>query len=147
MPRLSDSMEEGTILEWLKADGDAVERGEDLLEIETDKAALVYQADQSGVLHIIAAVGDAVPVSEAIEEAIFNYEINRCSSIINSPQAAILAVGAGGEMPLAEQGQVLVRTVATLTLSSDHRILYGADSARFLAALKNHIESPYLLML
>ena len=40
MPRLSDSMEEGTILKWLKADGDAVARGEPLAEIETDKATL-----------------------------------------------------------------------------------------------------------
>ena len=38
MPRLSDSMEEGTILRWLKADGEQVRRGDELVEIETDKA-------------------------------------------------------------------------------------------------------------
>jgi pyruvate dehydrogenase E2 component (dihydrolipoamide acetyltransferase) len=42
MPRLSDSMEEGTILRWLKSPGDQVERGEELVEIETDKANMVY---------------------------------------------------------------------------------------------------------
>ena len=44
MPRLSDSMEEGTILKWLKSPGDEVELGEELVEIETDKANMVYEA-------------------------------------------------------------------------------------------------------
>ncbi len=50
MPRLSDTMEEGTILRWLKADGEHVERGEELVEIETDKATMTYESDQEGVL-------------------------------------------------------------------------------------------------
>ena len=45
MPRLSDSMEEGTIIKWLKGDGDAVARGDELVEIETDKATMTYEAD------------------------------------------------------------------------------------------------------
>ena len=48
MPRLSDSMEEGTILKWLKADGDEVARGDELVEIETDKATMTYEADAAG---------------------------------------------------------------------------------------------------
>ena len=56
MPRLSDSMEEGTILKWLKSDGDEVSRGEELVEIETDKANMTYEADSDGVLAIVAAV-------------------------------------------------------------------------------------------
>ena len=50
MPRLSDTMEEGTILRWLKADGEEVARGEELVEIETDKATMVYESDQAGTL-------------------------------------------------------------------------------------------------
>ena len=50
MPRLSDSMEEGTILKWLKSDGDEVKRGEELVEIETDKANMTYEADSDGTL-------------------------------------------------------------------------------------------------
>ena len=50
MPRLSDTMEEGTILRWLKADGEEVARGEELVEIETDKATMTYESDQEGVL-------------------------------------------------------------------------------------------------
>jgi pyruvate/2-oxoglutarate/acetoin dehydrogenase E1 component len=53
MPRLSDSMEEATILSWLKRPGDAVARGEPLVEVETDKATMVYEAETAGVLEEI----------------------------------------------------------------------------------------------
>jgi pyruvate dehydrogenase E2 component (dihydrolipoamide acetyltransferase) len=66
MPRLSDSMEEGTILKWLKSDGDEVTRGEELVEIETDKANMTYEADQDGTLEIVAGEGDTLPVGETI---------------------------------------------------------------------------------
>ena len=66
MPRLSDSMEEGTILKWLKSDGDEVSKGEELVEIETDKANMTYEADESGTLEIVAKEGDTLPVGETI---------------------------------------------------------------------------------
>jgi pyruvate dehydrogenase E2 component (dihydrolipoamide acetyltransferase) len=66
MPRLSDSMEEGTILKWLKSDGDTVSRGEELVEIETDKANMTYEADEEGTLSIVAQEGDTLPVGETI---------------------------------------------------------------------------------
>src|SRR5215204_1713145 len=68
MPRLSDSMEEGTILKWLKSDGDEVKRGEELVEIETDKANMTYEADQEGVLKIVAQEGDTLPVGQTIAQ-------------------------------------------------------------------------------
>jgi pyruvate dehydrogenase E2 component (dihydrolipoamide acetyltransferase) len=66
MPRLSDSMEEGTILRWLKANGDDVRRGDELVEIETDKATMTYEADQDGVLEIVAAEGATLAIGEVI---------------------------------------------------------------------------------
>src|SRR3954468_24834929 len=66
MPRLSDSMEEGTILKWLKSDGDTVSRGEELVEIETDKANMTYEADADGTLSIVAQEGDTLPVGDTI---------------------------------------------------------------------------------
>jgi pyruvate dehydrogenase E2 component (dihydrolipoyllysine-residue acetyltransferase) len=66
MPRLSDSMEEGTIIKWLKSEGDQVARGDELVEIETDKATMTYEADSDGVLQIVAAEGDTLPVGEVI---------------------------------------------------------------------------------
>jgi pyruvate dehydrogenase E2 component (dihydrolipoamide acetyltransferase) len=66
MPRLSDTMEEGTILSWLVADGEQVKRGQELVEIETDKANMTYESDQEGVLQTIAAEGDTLPVGALI---------------------------------------------------------------------------------
>jgi pyruvate dehydrogenase E2 component (dihydrolipoamide acetyltransferase) len=67
MPRLSDSMEEGTILKWLVEEGGEVKRGEPLVEIETDKANMTYDADTDGVLvDVVAGEGDTLPVGEVI---------------------------------------------------------------------------------
>jgi pyruvate dehydrogenase E2 component (dihydrolipoamide acetyltransferase) len=66
MPRLSDSMEEGTILKWLKSDGDEVSEGDELAEIETDKATMTYEADASGVLEIVAEEGQTLALGEVI---------------------------------------------------------------------------------
>ena len=67
MPRLSDSMEEGTVLGWMKAVGDEVALGDELVEIETDKANMVYEADVAGTLiEIIAEEGATLPIGEVI---------------------------------------------------------------------------------
>jgi pyruvate dehydrogenase E2 component (dihydrolipoyllysine-residue acetyltransferase) len=67
MPRLSDSMEEGTVLKWLKSVGDDVTVGDELVEIETDKANMVYEADTAGTLvEIVAQEGDTLPIGEVI---------------------------------------------------------------------------------
>jgi pyruvate dehydrogenase E2 component (dihydrolipoamide acetyltransferase) len=66
MPRLSDTMEEGTILRWYKRDGEQVKRGEELVEIETDKATMSYESDQDGILQTIAGEGDTLAVGELI---------------------------------------------------------------------------------
>ncbi|MHB1468791.1 MAG: dihydrolipoamide acetyltransferase family protein [Solirubrobacteraceae bacterium] len=68
MPRLSDSMEEGTIVRWLKSDGETVKRDEELVEIETDKATVTYEADASGVLTIVLREGETAPVGAVIGE-------------------------------------------------------------------------------
>jgi pyruvate dehydrogenase E2 component (dihydrolipoamide acetyltransferase) len=67
MPRLSDSMEEGTILRWLKSPGDQVSLGEELVEIETDKANMVYEAPAGGTLiETLAQEGDTLPIGQVI---------------------------------------------------------------------------------
>jgi pyruvate dehydrogenase E2 component (dihydrolipoamide acetyltransferase) len=67
MPRLSDSMEEGTILQWLVAAGDHVDEGQPLAEIETDKANITYEADRTGtVLALSVSEGASVPVGAPI---------------------------------------------------------------------------------
>src|SRR4051794_24057969 len=66
MPRLSDSMEEGTILKWLKAEGDDVSKGDELVEIETDKATMTYESDADGTLEIVADEGATLAIGEVI---------------------------------------------------------------------------------
>ncbi|HEU4658682.1 MAG TPA: dihydrolipoamide acetyltransferase family protein [Capillimicrobium sp.] len=66
MPRLSDSMEEGTILRWLVEDGTEVSRGQEIVEIETDKATMPYEADFDGVLRVVASEGDTLPIGAVI---------------------------------------------------------------------------------
>jgi pyruvate dehydrogenase E2 component (dihydrolipoamide acetyltransferase) len=67
MPRLSDSMEEGTVLRWLKSVGDQVAVGDELVEIETDKANMVYESDLDGtIVEVLAQEGDTLPVGDPI---------------------------------------------------------------------------------
>jgi pyruvate dehydrogenase E2 component (dihydrolipoamide acetyltransferase) len=67
MPRLSDSMEEGTILQWLKREGDEIAVGDEIVEIETDKANMAYEADVAGTLvEIVAQEGETLPIGATI---------------------------------------------------------------------------------
>ena len=67
MPRLSDSMEEGTIVAWLKQVGEQVALGEELVEIETDKAEMAYESDVAGTLTaVLAKEGETLPIGAPI---------------------------------------------------------------------------------
>ena len=70
------------------------------------------------------------------------------TAIVDEPQAAILAVGAARREPAESgAGSVVFRDVMTLTLSCDHRVVYGADGARFLSRLRELLEQPLALAL
>src|SRR5829696_5081136 len=66
MPRLAEEMHEGTVARWLKGDGDEVHRGDELVEIETDKANETYAAEADGVLEIVAGEGTTLSVGEVM---------------------------------------------------------------------------------
>ena len=66
LPRLGQGMESGTIVKWLKSEGDAVEKGEALYELDTDKVTQEVEAEASGVLLKIAVAEGEVPVGETI---------------------------------------------------------------------------------
>jgi len=67
MPRLSDTMEEGTLATWLKQPGDQVHRGDVLAEIETDKATMELESFEEGVLErLLVQEGDTVPIGQPI---------------------------------------------------------------------------------
>ncbi|MGB0443777.1 MAG: 2-oxo acid dehydrogenase subunit E2 [Flavobacteriaceae bacterium] len=86
MPRLSDTMEEGTVASWLKQVGDTVEEGDILAEIETDKATMEFESFFSGVLlHIGTAVGETAPVDTLL--AIIGPAGTDVSAILAAPPA------------------------------------------------------------
>ena len=86
MPRLSDTMEEGTVAKWLKNVGDKVEEGDILAEIETDKATMEFESFHEGtLLHIGIEEGDGAPVDSLL--AIIGEEGEDISALLN---------GAGG---------------------------------------------------
>lgn len=66
MPRLSDSMTEGTIISWLVKDGEVVAADQEIVEIETDKATMAYATEAAGVIRPLVAVGASVAVGEPI---------------------------------------------------------------------------------
>jgi pyruvate dehydrogenase E2 component (dihydrolipoamide acetyltransferase) len=67
MPKMGDAMEEGTLVKWLKSEGDDVSEGDPIAEIETDKVTLELEAEDSGTLaQLIASEGDDIPVGGAI---------------------------------------------------------------------------------
>ena len=72
--------------------------------------------------------------------------IERFSAIINPPNAAILAVGTTVTKPVVKNGAIVVGQTMVLTLSCDHRVVDGALGAQFLAALKDLLEKPALLL-
>jgi len=80
MPKLSDTMEEGTIVEWKKSTGDEVHKGEVLAEVESDKATFDLEAEDDGTLEILVEKGVPAKIG-----------------------AAIARIGAGGAAPVAEK--------------------------------------------
>ena len=75
------------------------------------------------------------------------FGIKEFSAVINPPQGAILAVGAGEQRPVVKDGALAVATVMNCTLSCDHRAIDGAVGAEFLKAFKGLIEDPITMLL
>ncbi len=75
------------------------------------------------------------------------FGIKEFGAVINPPQGAILAVGAGEQRPVVKDGALAVATVMSCTLSCDHRAIDGAVGAEFLAAFKGYIQDPLTMLL
>ena len=107
MPRLSDTMEEGTVAKWLKKVGDKVEEGDILAEIETDKATMEFESFNEGtLLHIGIQEGDGAPVDTLL--AIIGEEGEDISGLLN-----------GGSAPAAEVAPAKEEEVAPKQESSE----------------------------
>ncbi len=75
------------------------------------------------------------------------FGIKEFSAVINPPQAAILAIGAGEQRPVVKDGALAMATMMSVTLSCDHRVIDGAMGAELLKYFKGYIEEPLTMML
>ncbi len=98
MPRLSDTMEEGTVASWLKKVGDSIEEGDILAEIETDKATMEFESFYSGtLLHIGIQEGEGAPVDALL--AVIGPEGTDVQSVLNAGTAAVGSTSTTAEQP------------------------------------------------
>jgi pyruvate dehydrogenase E2 component (dihydrolipoamide acetyltransferase) len=120
----------------------------------------IFDADRKGLRDIAgdaralaAKVRDGSVTPPELSGATFTvsnlgmYGIKSFGAIVNSPQAAILAVGEIADRPVVRDGEIVPGKVMEMTLSCDHRILYGADGAEFLAEVRRLLEEPIGLAL
>ncbi len=122
MPRLSDSMVEGTILRWLVAEGDAVEAGQPLVEIETDKATVIHEAQEGGVvLGLTVGEGAVVPVGAPI-------------AVLGEASEELPVQSPSGALTVGAQSSAAARTTAGARVSRLHRALSDPGALQGLAA-------------
>jgi pyruvate dehydrogenase E2 component (dihydrolipoamide acetyltransferase) len=112
-----------------------------VLDIARESRRLI-EAARSNTLKLEEFQGGTFSVSNA---GMFGVE--SFTAVINPPESAILAVGAAVPTPVVVDGQVVVRAMMKVTLSSDHRVLDGAVSARFLHEIRQLIEQPMSLLM
>lgn len=155
VPEVNASWEGDHIRQWHHADiavAVALEAGlvtpivwgADMMSLSSVSAKmkdLVGKA-QSGKLKLEEFSGGSFTISN-----LGMYGITSFTAVINPPHGAILAIGAGREVPVVKDGQVTVATVMTATLSGDHRVIDGAVGAKWMAAFKSYVENPVMALI
>ena len=132
---LAVGLEEGLIVPVIRD----VDR-KSITAISHDAAGLIEKA-RSGKLQPAEYSGGTFTVSN-----LGMYGVKNFIAVINPPESAILAVGAGRQIPVVKDGQVTIGTRMDLTLSVDHRAIDGAVGAQFLQEVKRLLETPLLLV-
>ncbi len=136
MPRLSDTMEEGTVATWLKKVGDAVEEGDILAEIETDKATMEFESFYSGtLLHIGIAEGEGAPVDSLL--AVIGPEGTDVDAVLKAKP------GSEAQQPTSEENAKVAAEPTeketsndVTTSSSDGNRIFASPLAKKIAADK-----------
>ena len=121
---------------------------------------IVFNAEEKGLAEISNEVKSLAERAKAKKLKPQEYEgggfsvsnlgmfgIKSFTAVINPPQAAILAVGAGEERAVVVDGKVEAATMMTVTMSCDHRVIDGATGAKFLQTFKGFIEEPASMLL
>jgi pyruvate dehydrogenase E2 component (dihydrolipoamide acetyltransferase) len=155
-PRVNGAYRDGVIETFGRVNVGIAVAAEDALVVPT-----VFDADAKSLAQIgrdsrslAARVRDGSIAPSELSGGTFTvsnlgmYGLDSFTAVINPPQAAILAVGSLKPRPVVrESGEIVARRTVLLTLACDHRILYGADGARFLARLRELLERPLALLL
>jgi pyruvate dehydrogenase E2 component (dihydrolipoamide acetyltransferase) len=116
---------------------------------DADRLTVFEIAEQARVL--IRKVTEGAIAPDELRDGTFTvsnlgmFGVRRFSAVINPPQAAILAVGALAQRAVVRDGALVARHTMGVTLACDHRILYGADAAQFLARIRALLEQPLAL--
>ena len=115
--------------------------GKSLVELATASKDLARRAG-SGALHAQEYAGATFAISN-----MGMFGVSSFVAIIQPPQSAILAVGAVAKQAVVRDGGVVAADMMTATLSADHRVVDGADGARFIGEIKHILENPFSLLL
>ena len=154
-PRANGSYRDGKVEEFSRINIGIAVAAQDALVVPT-----VFDADAKGLREIAAEgrrlagrVRDGTITPPELSGGTFTvsnlgmFGVTSFSAVINPPQAAILAVGSIDEVPVVRDGEIVPGHRMSVTLACDHRILYGADGARFLAKVRDLLEEPVFLAL
>jgi len=154
-PALNATLEGEEILEWEDVNiGVAVAVPEGLV------VPVIHEADRRGLMEIAQILEEKARRAregalrlEDVQGGTFTlsnlgmYGVDRFTAILNPPQAGILAVGRVAKRPVVGGGdEVVVRPVATLTLTADHRVIDGAQAAQFMDDLRWVLERPGIML-
>jgi pyruvate dehydrogenase E2 component (dihydrolipoamide acetyltransferase) len=155
-PRVNGAYRDGKFELYSRVNVGVAVAAQDTLVVPTifdaDKKALGEIARQAR--EVIGKVRDGKITPPELSGGTFTvsnlgmFGIDAFSAVINPPQAAILAVGSLKKRPVVDDGgRIVARDTMTVTLVCDHRILYGADGAEFLARVRELLEQPLSLAL
>ena len=154
-PRANGAYRDGRLELYSRVNVGVAVAAQDALVVPT-----VFDADQKGLRQIASEtralaqrVRDATVTPPELSGGTFTvsnlgmFGISSFAAVINPPQAGILAVGAIVEQPVVRDGEIATAHLMALNLACDHRILYGADGARFLDRIRHLLEEPLGLAL
>ena len=154
-PRANGAYRDGRIEEYSRVNVGVAVAARDALVVPT-----VFDADTKGLRQIAT---ETRALAERVREGTVTppelsggtftvsnlgmFGVTSFSAVINPPQAGILAVGSIDDVPVVRDGEIVPGKRMSVTLACDHRILYGADGAKFLARVRDLLEEPVLLAL
>jgi pyruvate dehydrogenase E2 component (dihydrolipoamide acetyltransferase) len=154
-PRANGAYKDGKFERYSRVNVGIAVAAEDSLVVPT-----IFDADRKGLAQIAAesrALAERVRAGTVTPPEVAGgtftvsnlgmFGVRSFEAVINPPQAAILSVGLLEQRPVVRDGEVVVRHVMDVELACDHRILYGAPAAEFLARVRGILEAPLALAL